>query len=212
MIKKIALFFLKFFIGVGLFIGVQQLIELKTRGFCLQRIQTDDLPYQQQWATPSLSSEEEQKIRTLLSQPYHLIGAGSECFAFMSEDGQTVIKFFKLDHARSVYFKKSFFAEDRSACAGSVSNPLLTRVILPAPFHHWLQRFLGVREFRIQRTFNSIKLAYDGLKQETGLLYIHLNPTNTFHQSLALYDGNGIRHEIDLDSTRFFLQRRAVPL
>jgi hypothetical protein len=212
MIKKITLFFLKFFVSFALFIGIEQLIELKTLGFCLQKIQTDDLPYQQQWETSSLSREEEEQIKTYLSQPYHLIGVGSECFAFMSEDRQTVIKFFKLDHTRPVYFNKGLFVEDHSAFAGTLSNHPLTRLILPAPFHHLLQRFLGIREFRIQRTFSSIKLAYDNLKEETGLLYLHLNPTDNLHQTLTLYDGNAIRHKIDLDSARFFLQKCAVPL
>lgn len=204
--------FLKIFIGFALLIGLQQLIELKTLGFCLQKIQADDLPYQQQWEASSLSNEEERQIKMLLSQPYYLIGVGSECFAFMSTDGQAVIKFFKLDHARPVYFNKGLFVEDHSAFAGTLSNHPLTRLILPAPFHHWLQRFLGIREFRIQRTFSSIKLAYDHLKEETGLLYLHLNPTDNLRQALTLYDGNSIRHEIDLDSARFFLQKRAVPL
>lgn len=212
MIKKIVIFFLKLCIGIGFFIGLQQLIELKTLGFCLQKIQADDLPALPQWATSPLSNEEERTIRALLSQPYHLIGVGSECFAFMSEDGQNVIKFFKLGHARPVYFRKGLFVEDYSGFSGTISNHPLTHLILPAPFHHLLQRFLGMREFRIQRTFNSVMLAYEELKQETGLLYLHLNPSDNFHHSIVLYDGNGIRHEIDLDSTRFFLQKRAIPL
>ena len=212
MIKNITLFFLKLFVGIGCLIGLQQLIELKTLGFCLQKIQTDDLPAQPQWAAAPLSNEEEHRIQALLSQPYHLIGVGSECFAFMSEDTQAVIKFFKLDQMRPVYFNKGLFVEDYSAFAGTISNHPLTQLILPAPFHHWLRRLLGIREFRIQRTFNSIKLAYDELKQETGLLYLHLNPTDHLCQSLVLYDGSGIQHEIDLDSTRFFLQKCAVPL
>jgi hypothetical protein len=204
--------FLKIFIGFALFVGLQQLIELKTLGFWLQKIQADDLPYQQQWETSPLTSEEKLQLKTVLSQDYHLIGVGSECFAFMSRDGQSVIKFFKLDHTRPVYFKTGLFVEDDSAFAGTLSHHSLTRLILPPPFHHWLRRFLGIREFRIQRTFSSIKLAYDNLKEETGLLYLHLNPTDHLCQTLTLYDANNISHEIDLDSTRFFLQKRAIPL
>ncbi len=211
-LKRISALFLKIFSGFALFVGLQQLIELKTLGFCLQKIQTDDLSYQQQWDVPSLSREEEHQMKRLLSQPYYLIGVGSECFAFMSEDGQAVIKFFKLDQARPVYFNRGLFAEDYSAYAGTLSDHPLTRLNLPTPFHHWLQRFLGIREFRIQRTFSSIKLAYDNLKEETGLLYLHLNPTDHLCQTLTLYDGNAIRHEINVDSARFFLQKSAVPL
>jgi hypothetical protein len=212
MIKKTAIFFFKCLTGIGLYLGLQQLIELKTLGFCLKKIQADDLSHQDRWETLPLSSGEEQWVQKLLSQSYHLIGVGSECFAFMSEDGQAVIKFFKLDHARPVYIHKGLFSEDHSAFAGTISHHLLTQVTLPATLHRFLRRFLGIREFRIQRTFNSIKLAYNELKKETGLIYLHLNPTDHLHRVLALYDGNGIRHEIDLDSARFFLQKRAILL
>lgn len=204
--------FLLILAGLGLFLGLQQLIELKTCGFYLQKIQADDLPFQKRWETAPLSLLEKQEIDTLLSQPYRLIGSGSECFAFASEDGKAVIKFFKLDHARPVYFQKGLLLEDHSALAGTLSNHPLTQVKLPLPFNYWLKRVLGIREFRIQRTFNSIKLAYDALKEETGLLYLHLNPTEHFGKTLTLIDGSGIAHQIDLDKTRFFLQKRAVPL
>ncbi len=192
---------------LGLFIGLQQLIELKTHGFCLQKIQADDLPFQTRWETSALSEQEQNKLSTLLSEPFTLIGAGSECFAFVSADGAAVIKFFKLDHTRPVYFQKGLFLEDHSTLAGTLSDHPLTKFDNRA-----LKRVLGIREFRIQRTFSSIKLAYDELKEETGLLYLHLNPTTHLHRTLTLYDACGIRHEVDLDTTRFFLQKRAVPL
>ncbi|MGC2596164.1 MAG: hypothetical protein WA347_07780 [Rhabdochlamydiaceae bacterium] len=208
MFKKVLVLLL----STAFFIGLQQLIELKTLGFCLQKIKADDLLYQQSWETTPLSHERNREIDNLLDQSYHLIGAGSECFAFRSEDGKAVIKFFKFDHTRPVYFKRGLFSEDHSGYAGTLSNHPLTRMVLPAPLDHYLRRLLGIREFRIQRTFSSVKLAYEELKEETGLLYLHLNPTDHFHRMLTLYDRNGIRHEIDLDSTRFFLQKRAVPI
>lgn len=212
MIRKLFPSLVKIFLGLGLFVGLQQLLELKTRGFCLQKIQTDDLPFQQRWESAPLTFQQEGEIEALLSQSYTLIGAGSECFAFVSADGTTVIKFFKLDHARPVYFQKGLFLEDHSSLAGSLSDHPLTKISLPSPIDQWMKRFLGIREFRIQRTFSSIKLAYDELKEETGLLYLHLNPTTHFHKTLTLYDSSGIRHEIDLDTARFFLQKKAIPL
>lgn len=198
--------------GSTLFIGLQQLIELKTHGFCLQKIQASDLPFQSRFEPPPLSLEEERKIRALLAQPFHMIGAGSECFAFASQDGQTVIKFFKLDHARPVYLHRGIFLENHSTHAGTLSDHFLTHLNLIPPFHEMLKRFLGMREYRLNRTFSSIKLSYDKLKEETGLLYLHLNPTTHLHQTLTLYDACGIAHVIDLDQTRFFLQKKAIPL
>lgn len=203
---------IKFFVAIGLYIGLEQLIELKTHGFCLQRILADDLPFQAKWETAPLSSQGQEEVDALLSQPYHMIGAGSECFAFASEDGKAVIKFFKLDRARPVYLHRGVFLEDRSEYAGTLSNHSLTRWILPSPFDQRLKRFLGIREFRLERTFSSIHLAYENLKEETGLIYLHLNPTEHLKKTLTIYDACGIAHSVDLDSSKFFLQKRAVPM
>lgn len=202
MYRRASAFILKLFLVIGLFVGLQQLIELKTHGFCLQKIYADDLPFRAEWETP-----EETEVLQLLSQPYRMIGAGSECFAFASDDGQAVIKFFKLDHARPVYLHRGIFLEDHSALAGTLSNHPWTKISFP-----WMKRFLGMREYRIKRTFSSLKLAYDNLKEETGLLYLHLNTTDHLKKKLTIYDACGIAHQVDLDTTKFFLQKRATPL
>lgn len=197
---------------IGGYIGLEQIIELQTKGFCLQKITADDLPYQRQWDTAPLSKEQMEEVEQALDQPFRLIGSGSECFAFMSEDGETVIKFFKLGFARPVYFNKGLLSEDHRAYAGTLSNhPLIQR-----KGTGWLdtcrQRVFGIREFRLTRTFSSCKLAYDRLKEETGVFYMHLNPTDTFHRNLTLIDKNGIAYEVPIDSAKFLLQRRAEPL
>jgi hypothetical protein len=194
-----------FLFSILLWVGLEQLTELTTHGFWLQRILAKDLVYQKRWETPVLPEEERREVEALLNQPYRMIGAGSECFAFKSEDGKAVIKFFKLDLARPVYFHRGIFLEDYSAYAGTLSHHPLTRVSFPP-----LKRFLGIREFRIDRTFSSIHLAYEHLKEETGLLYLHLNPTERLHGQLTLYDACGIAHLVDLDKTFFFVQRCAT--
>lgn len=185
------------FLFLGILVGLGQLIEMKTRGFSVQKIQADDIADRLEWEGPAATDE----LSKILSQPFRLIGAGSECFAFISEDGTAVIKFFKLYQMRPVYFHKGFIFEDHSAYDGSVTNR-------KSP--DWLKRFHGIREFRIQRTFNSIKLAYDELKEETGLIYLHLNTTDDLHRNIALYDANEIRHEIDADASRFYIQKTAA--
>lgn len=195
---------IKIILAALLFIGLQQLIELKTRGFCLQKIQARDLPYQARWETPPLSDKEQGKIDAMLGQPYFFLGAGSECFAFLSLDGNTVIKFFKLDYARPVYIHRGLLFENHSALAGTLST---LRLDFPL-----IKRILGMREFRLLRTFSSIKLAYEELKKETGLIYLHLNPTDHFKRKLVLFDACNIAHQIDLDSAKFVIQQRAIPL
>lgn len=60
------------------------------------------------------------------------------------------------------------------------------------------------------RIFSSCHLAHTALKQETGMLYLHLNQTHTFKKKLTLIDKLGIAHSLDLDETAFLIQKRAT--
>ena len=182
-------------LAIVLFVGLQQLIELKTHGFSLERIYDKDLGFHPEWETTPPDNEEE--IAQRLAQPYTFLGAGSECFVFLSQDGKSVIKFFKLDTLRPVYLFRGLIAEDYSAYAPESASSLRKRVA-------------GMRAFRIQRTLNSCKCAYDHLKEETGLIYMHLNPTPIVQKTLTLYDACGIAHSVDLQAARFYLQERAT--
>ncbi len=197
---------------LGGYLALEQLIDMKTKGFCFQKILAHDLPYQPQWETAPVPQDQMQEIDQILQQPFTLIGSGSECFAFMSEDEQTVIKFFKLSFARPLYYQKGLLSEDHRHFAGTLSShPLLQKKWIE-PLNTFRQRVFGIREFRLTRTFASCKLAYDALKEETGVLYVHLNPTDYFHRTLTIIDKNGIRYQVPLDTSKFLLQSKAVPL
>lgn len=181
---------------LALFFGVQQLIEKQTYGFCLQKIFANDIPFHPEWET----SPPEPDVLRRLDQPYFFLGAGSECYAFLSADGKSVIKFFKLDKLRPVYLLRGLFLEDYSKWGEELSCFSSVR------------RILGMRAFRMQRSFNSLKLSYDYLKEETALLYLHLNTHSIVDKKLTLYDPCGIAHRVDLNQTRFYLQEAATSL
>jgi hypothetical protein len=203
---------LKCILALSLFIGVKQWVEVTTKGFCLQKIFAHDLPPNPDWETLPLGSQDFKALKESLDQPFTLLGSGSECFAFLSADGKTVIKFFKLDHARPVYFLKGLLREDHSAYAGTLSNHWMLHTPLISPLETWRDRLLGIREFRITRTFSSLKMAFEELQEETGIVYLHLNPTEDIHQTITLIDANGYQHQVDLDTTRFLVQKCAIPL
>lgn len=62
---------------------------------------------------------------------------------------------------------------------------------------------------KILHLFNACKMAYDCLRKETGLIYIHLNPTPMDLPTLRCKDAVGRSYKIDLNQTRFALQKRA---
>ncbi len=213
-IKKTLTFALKAALALSLYVGVEQLVELQTRGFHLQKIIATDLVYNPEWENTPVSLEQKGEIEKLLAQRYRFLGAGSECFAFASEDGEVVIKFFKLDIFRPLYFHRGLLLDDHSQQAGTLSNHPWLQTRWSEPWETAKRRIFGMREFRIQRSLSSIHLAHSALKEETGLLYLHLNPSlasQEFQQKLTIVDPSGIEHQIDLNQTRFFLQRKALP-
>jgi len=202
---------LSLILAIATYIGLEQLIEQSTRGFWIERIKTDNLPYQAAFATTPPTEKELIEIKKHLEQPYYLMGSGSECFAFISKDQQTVIKFFKLDHLRPVYIRKGMFGQDLSQYAGTLSPEPSYQKYLPSVAQKFLNRMRGIREFRVDRTFRSIVLAYNELKEETALVYTHLNPSNEFTEPLTLYDSCHIAHQIDPNTARFVVQKTATP-
>jgi hypothetical protein len=82
---------------------------------------------------------------------------------------------------------------------------------LTAPF--WLTPSAKAkREQRLHREFLSYKIAFENLRQETGLVFLHLNKTTDLHRTLDLVDKLGIHHKIPLDKYEFLVQKRACLL
>ncbi len=75
------------------------------------------------------------------------------------------------------------------------------------PFKKYQRKKLG----KLIRTINGYHLAFDRLKYETGLLYLHLSPTAAPLPTI-LVDRLHIEHPIDLSSVYFVLQKRATPV
>ncbi|NGX39056.1 MAG: hypothetical protein KR126chlam1_00376 [Chlamydiae bacterium] len=146
--------------------------------------------YNPQFATRSLSIQEGLELDKALSQPYTYFGCGGQAFAFFSEDGEYVIKFFK-----QRLFRRSF---------------LLNTLPLPKILHRYREKRNWKRDDKLERDFFSYKTAFDELQEETRVLYSHLNPTYHLKKKLEIIDRLGIHHFLNLDQFDFIVQRRAV--
>jgi hypothetical protein len=71
--------------------------------------------------------------------------------------------------------------------------------------------FRSDSEEKIIALFNACKMAYDCLKEETGLVYLHLNPTSQRLPILTCQDPLGRGIKLPLDRYRFAIQKRAKP-
>jgi hypothetical protein len=177
-----------FFSAFGLFVILGALgatYELRNRGFRLSKLISPQPPVA--IALPA-------GIEALLDQPFRFVGAGETSFVFLGEDGQTILKLFKHHHL----FYKNF----------------LFHLTFPGFCDAWRMRKIVSREkkFRHKRHpffFNSCSLAFNRLKEDTGLIFLCLHPNPLFDRQVKLIDIWGIPRHFNLSRTEFALQQKA---
>ncbi len=167
---------------------VRVFCQQQTDGFTIQAI-SSNRPSNPAWDVHFLSDGEKAEIEQALSQRYHYLACGNQAFAFLSEDGRYVIKFFK-----QKLFEPSFFLKWSPAIWMNPSRR---------------EKKLWKKQDKLQRDFASYRLSFDELKEETGLVYVHLNPSDWIRRNLIICDKLNIAHAIPLDRFNFILQKRA---
>lgn len=120
----------------------------------------------------------------ILDQKFVYLDKGAQAYAFISEDKQYVLKFYKLH----IYEPNSFLAY--------------------LPFGKWHERWMHQKK-KYASTLRSANTAYEHLKEETGLIYAHLAPSNTLKRTVDVVDRRGRRSLVNLDRTLFVIQKRA---
>jgi len=146
------------------------------------------MKFAEKWKTEDPSELELERLKGLLKQPYIYIGKGAQSYAFKSQDGQYVIKFFKFKHLK------------------------------PSWWIDWLPSIPYIKEYReavrnrkekkLIGVFDAYHLAYQKDRDAAELIYLHLSPTTYLKQTVQLEDKLGLIHSIDLDQTVFLLQRK----
>jgi hypothetical protein len=175
--------YVKIVLGIFLLILLQRFCHNKTDGFALRKILSDRSLYPEWGITPP-ALQEMAAIKAALSQPYRYLGKGAQLYVFGSDDGHYVLKFFRQEHIR----------------------PRAWFWILPT--HHREEK-VQCSFRKLQKDFRSYKIAYETLKEETGLIYLHLNKSEDLHLRIPVYDKIGVEHWIELDEMQFILQKRA---
>ncbi len=184
-------FFFKILVFIVIFTSVGHFCRKQTKGFSLHKITSKTLSLSQE-KTP-LDQQLQNQLETILEQPFYFFSRGGQCYVFLSGDGKTVLKFFKQHHIRFWHWFKT--------------------ISLPTFFDPFREKLLKKHEHQSSPyLFQSCKIAYEELKEHTGLIYLHLNTTEIFKKKLTIYDNLKIAHQIDLDQTEFVLQKKAEPL
>lgn len=164
------------------FVAAAFFCKKQTDGFRIDKI-TSYLAYHPEWEI-GIQESELNSLKKCFEKPFRYLGKGAQSFVFASEDGQYVIKFFRYDHMGD------------ETWLGYL------------PFTRVKNRVTKLKN-KLEQDFNSYKIAYDYLKDEAGLIYIHLNKTQGLFDSIQLIDKLGICHTLKLDGLEFVLQKRA---
>lgn len=171
----------KIFYVLLLTIGVSRFCHKATDGFRLTKIQNNTFA-----AHKIHSSEQEELACKLLSQPFTYLARGKQSFVFLSQDGKTVLKLLNNHYQKNI------------------------KALQMLPKFTWQREKLAYFQRKMQMTCQSYQLAFADLREETGLLFLHLEKTNHLKQNATIIDKLGIAHVIDLDRIGFILQKRAT--
>lgn len=150
---------------------------------------THQIPLDPEWGT-EITLTDRHLMRKMFQKPFYYIGKGAQSYAFESEDGEYVLKFFKFKHLK----------------------PNWTTELLPdiGPLAGYKQKRSLRKKRLINSVFSGYKLAYDRHREETGVIFLHLNSTEDLQQSVTLFDKVGRKYELDLDPIVFVVQEYAV--
>ena len=161
----------------------------QTDGFALSHI-FSTLPYDNKYTLSSLPEEEHNLAKDALSQPFTYLDRGGQFYVFVSEDKKYILKFFRMNKRRT--------------------PPKWIRYLpIPDGMQPLFSKRMSKLFRNVEEEFISCKFAYEHLKEDTGLLYMQLNPDTSLNQKVTLYDKIKIKHTVKLDRIPFILQKKA---
>ncbi len=178
---------LKIILGLALTAGVERFCHHQTAGFQVSKV-LSYFPFDERYVISSVTDPQIDQVNHLLSQRYHFLGHGGQGYSFISADGKYVLKLFKMHHMRVPDFIQ------KMSTVGRVKQ--------------LQESWMAYREKKHRKIFSSCKLAYDDLKEETGLLYVHLNTTKGLHPTVRIVDRIGVEIELHIDQAPFALQKK----
>lgn len=186
---------LKKFILLSLLVAIPfvfySLYEDFTGNFNLSNIRLEKTLFQPKSYPTDLNEKKIETIKKILDQKFTFLGKGNQTYAFLSEDSNYVLKFFKLGHLKN--------------------NGFLDYL----PKTDWTTRYLDKKTLsqqkRFFKVFDGYDIAYREDPENSALIFIHLNSTNHLNQKVHVQDRLFMTHEIDLDSVVFIIQEKVIP-
>lgn len=159
----------------------------QTDGFSLSNITSEKYP-DENWRVPPLNTADTDEVNLALSQEYRYLGKGHQAYVFESKDSRYVIKFIKFQKYRH--------------------HPLYAMVPLPETYEKDRFKHTLHKQDKRDALFKSWMIAHTKLKDETQVLFVHIDRTDSFGKELTLYNKSGTRYQINLGEHVFLLQKK----
>lgn len=181
-------------IALGIFLAIVVVGGLKflhwkcNDGFSINNIQLHDIAHSRPWKVNPLTADERNELDAILNQEFTYLAKGHQSYVFLSADGKYVIKFLKFQRY----------------CL----NPYYAQIPLPKWLDEKREKRRQFKQAKLERLFNSWTIGYNTLKEQTGIVYLHLNQTDDLKKILRIKDKVGFTHKVDLDHVVFQLQKR----
>lgn len=187
MIKNTIKFFLFSCIALVSIYTLQKFCHKQTDGFAVCKIrEATPSPFQ-----PHNSAEDKKNALSILTQPLSYIGRGGQCYAFVTKDNQYVVKLLKYNN----------------------NYPRIWFRLFPFPFglESYRQKKLATKHRKLQGEYASYQIAVSELREETGIVYFHLNQEKLPNTILHIQDKLGIFHSLPASQYQFYIQKKGTP-
>jgi hypothetical protein len=123
-----------------------------------------------------------EETQRTINQTFYFVGRGRQCFAFQSQDGKYILKIPRTD----IY-----------------KTPFWVRAL---PIRSYRAQLEARHEAKKQFILESFRISFYELKNQTGLLAIHLGSSPKSGRTITLVDASGWKHNMQLDKLPFLLQ------
>lgn len=143
------------------------------------------------WSLPTPTLEQKLELQAILNQPFSYLGHGHQTYVFSSQDNQYVLKFFRIHR-----FKPSMLTQSLAYLPG---------------LQKWTDKREKSRQFRLERIFKGHQTAYLYDRENSGLLYVQLQPSQNLNLQVKVINWLGFSSPINLDEVPFVVQKRARP-
>jgi hypothetical protein len=180
--------FLHLLMIIIVIIAIRASFYAATDGFSLYKID-NTFPASDEWKLSPPNAYERQKIHAICEKPFYYLAKGSQAYAFISDDGEYVLKLFKCYHLTPVTW--------------------LEKLPLPQSLDHWRDETIQKRQKKIDATLQSYKIAENVLKKECGILALEILPSPSFQQEVEIVDKIGRQYRLNLANYGFILQKKA---